>query len=198
MGCPAGANRAPGPAPGVLPSPGHKDRAGMTASALTAAVGIAGSCRRQNTFILGSPPKIPFSSTASGDCWSIYSSGDCLHNCLVSAPLWEAVLTSPLLTTFHRYEGLDLPFVFELCNDTWSRHFNTCNFSSSWTSIFLVQSYLIHQQHLATNKVTCGNSFTVGLGHKIKKLYLAEKHYGNVNGQKVIIHLKCNQDTRWQ
>lgn len=34
---------------------------------------------------------------------------------------------------------------------------------------FLVWSYLIHQQHLATGEVVCGSSFTVGLGHKIKK-----------------------------
>ena len=30
----------------------------------------------------------------------------------------------------------------------------------------LVQSYLVHEQHLATGEVTCGSSFTVGLGHK--------------------------------
>jgi len=57
---------------------------------------------------------------------------------------------------------------------------------------FLVQSYLTHWQHLATGNVACGSSFTVGLGHK--KLCLAEKCHGNMNGQKVIIHLECHQD----
>lgn len=63
---------------------------------------------------------------------------------------------------------------------------------------FFVQSYLIHQLRLATGKVTCDSSFTVGLGHtQKKKLYLAEKYYGDLNGQKVIIHLECHEDASW-
>lgn len=48
---------------------------------------------------------------------------------------------------------------------------NTCDFFFYFIFLiqaisFLVQSYLTHQQRLATSVVTCGSFFTVGLGHE--------------------------------
>lgn len=93
------------------------------------------------------------------------------HNCLY---FWMLLLER--LSQLHRYGSL-----IPVKNDHISHLCVNCVmipkadistsaiFSLLGPIFFLVQSYLIHQQHLATSKVTCGSSFTVGLGHKIKK-----------------------------